>query len=192
MSLKPPDFVLFEYDEYNHKNAGRRQLEMFGLLISAGVLTLLGVGFVYFAIRKFIKRSQKKSWPQTTGEIIESNVDDAEKAVASMSRYTGKYGMTLMIRYSYKVNLVPYESDRFSSEVVRENILSKDKVRAYSKLYATGNKVTVYYNPDDHSDSVLDPSVNIGDVMFLTLIGVATFLCGLSLMIVYNVGAALP
>ena len=165
---------------------------MNGLLLSGGFITLLGGALIYSAIRKFLKRSQKKSWPQTTGEIIESNVDDAEKAVASMSRRPGKYGMSLKGRYAYKVNLAPYESDRFSSEIVPENILNPEKVRAYSKTYATGNKVTVYYNPDDHSDSVLDPRVNIGDVMFLSLIGGATLLCGFGIFMTYYVGASLP
>ena len=162
-------------------------------LVAAAVMFMLGFGLIGYAVKDFSKKNGKKTWPQTTGEIIQSNADAIEEVI-NRERYDKNKHFGLDIRYTYRVNLTSYESSKVS-EAAYEGITgiaySEERVRAYAKQYQTGTKVTVYYDPENPENSILIPSAPTGLLVFFILMGVSVLFCGLSFLMVYYTGNSL-
>ena len=166
---------------------------MASILIATAVMFLLGLGLIGYAVKDFSKKNEKKSWAQTTGEIIQSNADDIEEVI-NRERFDKNKHFGLDIRYTYMVNLTSYESSKVS-EAAYEGITglaySEERVRAYAKQYQTGTKVTVYYDPENPENSILKPNAPVGRLVFFILMGISILICGLSLLMLYYTGSSL-
>lgn len=123
---------------------------------SAG--TLFFDGFIaYFAYQQW----RADSYPATTGTVVSSRLD-------SHSDGEGGTNYTAVIRYSYEVNGQVYESDN-----VRYGMTSSMRNDAQRTVDAHPyeSSVTVYFNPSDPQDAVLQPGISGSELMmalFLT------------------------
>lgn len=167
---------------------------MASILIATAVMFLLGFGLIGYAVKDFSKKNEKKTWPQTMGEIIHSNADDIVEKMMKRERYSEIKHFEFDIRYTYSVNLTSYESSKVSEATyqgIRGVAYSEKELREYAKQYQTGTKVTVYYDPENPENSILKPNVQTGRSVFFILVGVSFLFCGLMFLLVYYTGNSL-
>lgn len=96
------------------------------------------------------------SWPTVYGTVIDSHVS------------YGVQGQGSWIRYEYEVLAQRYQSSRvaFGGGRVRTFFSSK------RTRFPEGRSVTVYYNPDDPQDAVLEVGFHLG-ALLQGLLGIA-------------------
>jgi hypothetical protein len=92
---------------------------------------------------------QSKHWSRTTGKITESDV--------SFSSLRKTY--SLAVRYTYVVNGTRYASERF--DFYRHGYTSNGAAMAKLSHYSIGSSVTVYYDPQNHQQAVLNRQVPV-------------------------------
>lgn len=163
---------------------------MTNLFIAAAVMFLIGGGFIGYAIKIFVQRRRTKSWAQTTGEILESNVEEAERIFKDPRPGRLSYFYP-RVRYSYKVNLASYESTVMDNRNTPSEPALEKKVRDFAEQYSAGKTVTVYYDPEHPEKAVLNPNMPITDVVTLVIVGISLFICGSSFLMVYYVNSTL-
>lgn len=113
---------------------------------AVGVVLFVGaiVG-EYFTVGIFLEAQAAKGWPTTTGLIKLSEVE---------SEFVGKRKYSVNLLYTYEVKGRSYESNRVRSRGVSPK--SSLDAETVVKNFPAGAKVTVYYQPDDHSQSYLE------------------------------------
>ena len=104
---------------------------------------LVGLG-----IRSAIKEHTAATWPSTQGVI--------QTATIRIDRTPRGDIQTPVIFYSYQVNGRPYGSDRVSFHFGNVIALTPNAASVVA-TYPEGAGVTVYYNPHDPSEAVLEP-----------------------------------
>ena len=107
-------------------------------------LLLLSAVF-YYGANGFIKALTAKSWPTTTGTVLSS----AE--VIKAAGKTLRFGVE--IDYSYTVDGQEYHSKYFKVTATR----GTPEWAQQTKQYSVNSRVTVYHNPKDPKDSVIEP-----------------------------------
>ena len=122
------------------------------------VLLVMGLIILLGAVKLFFQSSASSRW-------------SSELGVVTVSETTT--GNALLV-YSYTVHGVRYENNRrsFFSEGAIE---SPDYAEEVVQQYPVGKEVTVYYNPDDPSDAVLEPG-SVVPIIVPIIIGF--FVCG--------------
>lgn len=106
-----------------------------------------GIIFVLAGIDIYQKEVATESWPQTQGVVISSDISSRSSEDSTMYE--------AVINYQYKVNGINYTSNGVSYG----DISSSDRNHAQNIVdkYYVGKIVTVYYNPINPSDAVLEP-----------------------------------
>ena len=137
--------------------------------ILGAITTLIGVVVIIVNIY-FLKRSNKsKDWTQTTGVIFFSMIEKISK--------TSKDSVECFkasIKYKYVVNGVEFIGNRvyFGS-----NAYSADQSKAQNIVnnYPVGKTTTIYYNPLNHEDAVIDRTLKpILEATILSILLIAT------------------
>lgn len=122
------------------------------------VLLVMGLIILLGAVKLHFQSSASSGWSSEFGVVIVSEINTGNSHVV----------------YSYTVHGVRYESDRrsFFSEGAIEG---EDYAEEIVLQYPVGKEVTVYYNPDDPGDAVLEPGSVVP--MIVPLI-IGLFVCG--------------
>lgn len=119
------------------------------LLLIGSVFTIIGiVAGLVFGKPMLDEAKASEHWPQTQGEIIESELETSRGDNGTM------YGAHVVYRYSLDGG--EFESDRiwFGGDYSTSN---RSEMFEVVKQYPVGQAVTVYYSPDQPSESVLMP-----------------------------------
>ena len=135
--------------------------------LAVGVVLFVGaiVG-EYFTVGNFLEAQAAKSWPTTMGLIKQSEV---------ASEFVGKRKYSVNLLYTYEVNGRSYESNRVRSRGVSPK--SSLDAETVVKNFPVGAKVTVYYKPDDHSQSYLEVGPDfINYVIIISPLAIASFI----------------
>jgi hypothetical protein len=106
---------------------------------------LIGFGILVLALFFIALKNCKATaaWPSTSGKILSSEIrEDADKESTRAS-----------IQYEYTVNGQPYTSKTIRAFGVGKFNAAEPASRV--KDYPAGKELTVYYNPENHSRSVL-------------------------------------
>jgi hypothetical protein len=142
-------------------------------------LIFLGVG-LFALIRSFIAfRTSKASrdWPSVKGQVVVATVE--RKVDHDEDGSTTKYSPRVI--YNYSVSGQQLTSDRV---VVGARLWHTSRARAEAKLaYQTGQRVTVYYNPDKPAQAVLETGATRG-AWGLLAIGVVFTIAGIFIVVV--------
>ena len=119
-----------------------------------------GVTLVY-AIRTGLYTWRSRRWPRVIGTVIKSEVAEVPKR-----RFSKVYRPVIV--YTYEVEGMEYCNDQmgfgfdgFLGDGLFRNRFNAKKVAA---LYRPGNPVSVAYDPQDNSRSVLKTGINKGHV----------------------------
>ena len=128
------------------------------LLTVALAAVFIGVGlFMLFRLySNFRKAKQSKNWMTTTGKVLFSDVD-VQYSSNSDDDTSKTYGAKVV--FGYDVVGMHYEKDRiaFNTGVRSSNY---KKHAAIAAAYPVGQALTVYFNPDDPDDAVLETKVD--------------------------------
>ncbi len=163
-------------------------LQIFGLIcMGLFILVFIGGGgyLIYRSIQDRKKAKASLSWPSTTGRVIESRVIESRSTDSD-----GDISTTYKpyIRYEYQVVGATFTSDKLSigPAVSTSNYRkSEEKVRRMPP----GTPVTVFYNPDDPIDAVLEQRSNAGLMLTIGIIFAVVglcFLCPGAIYLIYN------
>ncbi|HTD23698.1 MAG TPA: DUF3592 domain-containing protein [Terriglobales bacterium] len=132
-----------------------------GQLLFCGLVSLAGLGLIFMAAFDLRKANRAKTWPTAQGKVLSSGL----AAVNDSDGTTYKAA----ILYEYSVNSVDHRSDVWR---VRAGSSSFTKAATEAvKRYPAGATVTVYFNPENPADAMLEPgkvswSLLFGGVMF--------------------------
>ncbi|HPA71978.1 MAG TPA: DUF3592 domain-containing protein [Spirochaetota bacterium] len=125
--------------------------QIFFLCIVIGI-GLLGLGLYFQKKAEAIDR-----WPSTIGKVTASKVVQ-RTSQKSLRRNDESSQATLsyhpVVEYEYTVDDKKYSSDRLSLSVDQKS--SPQRLEPILKKYAPGTAVTVFYNPDNPADAVLE------------------------------------
>jgi hypothetical protein len=138
-----------------------------GVLMSL-VFLALGGGLLYYARSVSTKAQQSLSWPSTEGVI-------AHSAVLWQTRQGSGSTYKADVAYRYKVRGCDYSSERIT---LADFSSSAGRARGIVSRYPDAAAVTVYYNPVDPSDAVLERGTTSG-IALLYLIGGVVAAAGL-------------
>jgi hypothetical protein len=141
------------------------------LLLVAGIiifvlfiLNAVFLGIIFFMRRKMAAVSQ---WPSTMGTVIHSYLEQRSSSEGGYTNYP-------VVQYSYQVAGQSYQSTRLTpGPEVGGSGAGKVVAR-----YPAGAQVMVFYNPQKHSEAVLERKAAAQWVMWLILIVFDLALCG--------------
>lgn len=131
------------------------------LRIFSFAVLLMGAVLIIFGMVSQYQQRQVKAWVETKGNITHSDfVDDSE-------------GGRLTIEYEYSVAGMRFQSTRLAPAFMLYN------AREMANKYPVGAAVTVYYNPDNPKEAVLERQSAVTWVSILmgaVCIGIAAIL----------------
>lgn len=143
------------------------------------VLIAAGLGVGAFGGLELMKYLESDTWEETRAEIIESRVEQT----------TGSEGDNQykpVVKYRYGVGEEVYESDkRYFGQFVVFSSNDQDGAQEVVEKYRLGNRPTVYYDPDNPKDAVLEKRLGwqvyaiMGGAALLGLIGLIGILAQL-------------
>jgi hypothetical protein len=129
----------------------------------------IGLG-IYYLISEYSETNNAKksmNWPTTAGIIISSDFREKEDTDSVKKLYSPK------ILYSYSVKIMEYSSQKI---FFGNYSLSLENARKIVNRYPAGKRVTVFYNPDKHDLSVLEPGGKTFNYYWLLLgVGLLSF-----------------
>jgi len=131
-----------------------------------------GVGglVVLVIIRGMVIEERSAEWPQVyDGKVLASSVVETRTESVSYS---------VKVRYEYTVDGVRNTSDRIKFGAVSGG---KRSAEATWERYPAGSLVTVYYDPEKPSSSVLERDMEAGSNFFVLLIGLVILGAGIAM-----------
>jgi tetratricopeptide (TPR) repeat protein len=139
-------------------------------------ITVAGVSILCWVCSLLIESRGALNWPQTKGQAVSSllTITHLPKFIDTSDDPMRWYGTD--VQYEYSVGYMAYSSNRvsFRDEGVRG---PKTALKVMNK-YRHHHDVTVYYNPANPKEAVLEPS-NIGDILTPLMVGGLLALVGL-------------
>jgi hypothetical protein len=130
-----------------------------GLLITAvsvicsvllPLLILGGLGYFLYKRNQqsMAYRQSAQAWQSVTGTIMMSSVQS--------SHSSGSYSTYPVVVYQYEVRGQRYQSQRIKAGEQFLNVRISGQAEATVQKYPIGSTVTVYYNPSNPAESVLE------------------------------------
>jgi len=123
----------------------------------------IGIGLIYLGIKDIVHTKASLNWPNTNGEVVSSSI---KKSVSSGSSSRSATSLTFHadIEYEYIVENQNYKNHRISYGDYGSS--DESLAKELKNRYPVGKTVTVYYKPDDPSESVLEPKgTNKGSIL---------------------------
>ena len=136
-----------------------------------------GLAASFFGWRSVIRSLASSDWPSVDGKIIESRVEEKKvqrtgsgtnKTPLNQKRYQPKVDYTYSVNdKSFKGSRISYSDHGYLGKSKKITIMgvtryssnadAKAGAQKIAKKYPKGKKVTVYYMPDNPSESLLEP-----------------------------------
>ena len=156
----------------------------------ANILTLLivwgGFGFIFVLVNFFLYReivstqnreNAAQTWPTVTGKITASKVKRQHDSENGPVDYPH-------VSYTYEVNGKTHRS----SNIMAGGELGGMNVESTLARYPQGSQVTVYYDPQNPKDAVLEPgNKTVSKGLWLMLVLMDIFICGMGLYFTYDI-----
>jgi hypothetical protein len=103
-----------------------------------------------FSVIGVTKAIITKSWPKIKGSIISTEVKEVKS-------FKGATKFAPVVHYSYTFNNEEFISDKYSSTLARGSSIWADEVISH---YPDNSAISIYYNPQNPKESVLDPGLH--------------------------------
>lgn len=142
-----------------------------------GIFTALGVYLVGLASENMELAAASESWEPTDGTILASGVE---------ARGAKRRAATISIRYEYQVGDSTYTGSNLSFE--KQDSYTPSIAEAKLRPYPAGAKCTVYYDPQNPTQSVLIKGAQSSNQFYFWL-GLASIVTGIVLAIDCAIGA---
>ncbi|MGE3690738.1 MAG: DUF3592 domain-containing protein [Novosphingobium sp.] len=163
------------------------QLALFGgyATILATTLPFVVIAGIFIVLATRVRRKQQaaRDWPMTQGHVLTSDIQARTHTVGNTGgRSTAYYAHVV---YQYRVGGADYVGNRMSPGA-ELGYGSRNRAMARAARYPVGAEVTVWYNPLDPNEAVLDlnaPRMTllywIGGCMLLFLLFSGAFAWGI-------------
>lgn len=146
------------------RNSPRRRI--FGL-----ALTAIGVALaIPFGYRVMTSALESAGWPHADGTIRDSQLITQEQR-------DGSFVYRLHIVYAYTAQGIEYQSGRIRFGSEDSASPNREQAERWLEEYPPGRVVTVYYDPQSPSNSVLEPGAHV-DAYALLALGVFLMVAG--------------
>ncbi len=157
---------------------GGPRAALLGALVLGVVFFGLGAIFVGVGINGYREGQETKSWPSTTGHVISADVDEKIETRRDMNdRQRTEYTYTPAVRYEYTVGERTYLGHRVKADDYGG---SPDRAYGIVNRYPAGSDVTVFYNPDEPDQAVLETGADTMGVYLFGGIGALFAVIGLA------------
>jgi len=156
----------------------------FGLLCFGTFILVFGIAAVWMLYTYFRQRreaSESAAWPATQGKIVLSTVKASNFYDRDSSGTWQKTFYFPNVQYEYSVMGKTYTGKRIAFGASR-GFRSRAPAEKILERYPVGATVTVYYNPNDPADAVLERQLRSGGS--LLFIGIAFALATACLLLV--------
>lgn len=155
------------------------------------LLVLLGLGIylIIFSIRSKKKTEDSQNWPSTTGTVT---LAEARKSITRDSDGDERVSYYPHVEFTYQIGDQTYNGKRISfGGVVGKN--NQAAVQQSLASYTPGSQVTVFYNPQDTSEAVLERKAGgfKGGLAagIICVVLAACIACGLLVALISNLGS---
>ncbi len=150
-----------ENSSFGLGNLGMRPMggcrNIVGGLIAGPIMILIGVAAFYFLGGTIQKAYTSSSWPTVQGEVVHSEL-------AQHRDSDGDQMYSTDITYNYAVDGQQYSGSQVT--LMDGSTSLRGTVQDTVKRYPSGATVTVYYEPEDPANGVLEPGLK-GGVLLL-------------------------
>lgn len=140
-------------------------------IFTMGIFLLIGLGLTYWGWTILQNARASASWPTADGNITSSEVTRSTDAEGGDS-YSPE------VTYAYNVNDTNITNNTI--KFGENSYSSRRKADEITANYPAGKIVTVYYDPEKHDRSVLEPGVSAGSYIVL---GIGIFFILITLVI---------
>lgn len=144
----------------NKKNVVNFQKGALWLFI---LFLMAGAGASFTGVRMILFGIVSGGWPATEGVVVSSDLDFSR----SGSRM-GDSQVSADISYMYHLEGKKYQSDRICFGFSNPIFNHADKL---VRKYPRKKQISVYYNPNNPEQAVLEPGISFGAVL-ITLVGI--------------------
>lgn len=135
-----------------------------GGMVFGIIFLLIGLAIIYFGITGVLSGNASKNWPTTPGTMIVSNFTSTYSCDNNNGCQTY---YNLVLEYSYSVSGKSYMGNMLS--LSSSSSTSYNYVYGIINQYPPGANVTVYYNPSNPSQAVLQTGTGSGTYILLVL-----------------------
>ena len=164
--------------------------EIKGRLIFGTIMLVAGIILLLFvSLPKYHMGEETKSWTATKGEItrvlIIAHKDGEQVRSATLEHHDGQEGIRfrLIPYYKYTVNSNTYTNSRVKLMENRKDGVNRLKeARKQAKEFENRTDLTVYFNPTNPEESLLEPGLSFGDWFFIIFMPLILFAAGIPLI----------
>lgn len=128
------------------------------------ILVALGLALTFFGMSNLSTARESEDWPTVKGQVTRSEV---ERSLSSSG--DNKYTYDVIVNYAYAVNGEDFSGHRVSFGMT--NSSNPSAARFVTESYRLGATVTVYHDPTDPNQSVLEPGTK-GSAYLIPGIGI--------------------
>jgi len=150
-------------------------LYVVGLIASASLVILSAI-VSYQCLSILYRGISSESWHKTEGSVISTAIQRY-----SLARGGGTY-FYAVITYSYSVDHQKYPVNFFDSRLRPKRFLKRPDAQAFIARFHPGQKISVYFNPNQPSVAILKPGLSVSAKIFYGITGFAfvilTFIFG--------------
>jgi hypothetical protein len=123
------------------------------------VYLALIIGAIYFTFFSAPKALNSNEWPRVQGEVTKSEIIERRRTTKTGDRIT-VYSAKIHFQYTvdgkqYTANQTKW-ADHHSSKKIEQTLNAR---------YSTGSNVTVYFNPNNPGNAVLQKGLGMGHVL---------------------------
>jgi hypothetical protein len=130
-----------------------------------GALPLLvGVSFVFVVLRSWKSAQNESDWARSSGVILATQITNSHE------------GYVPRIEYEYTFDGTRFVCGKFRSVIMTSS--SRNPSKRVIERYPIGASVTVYVNPNNPADAVLEPSDSETPFIFGAAVGCLFALIG--------------
>jgi len=141
-------------------------------------LIIVGVIIILLVYNAFNLSKASLTWPNVEGEILKTSMETSHQ---TQDNFQGT-SYTANIEYKYKVQDVEYSSSRiyFGSKIGHS--FNEERSKELLRKYKATQNIKVFYNPDNHKISVLEPGLH-SELKLGLIIGFILIIIGLVFLI---------
>jgi hypothetical protein len=136
-----------------------------------GYIVVIAISLVVLIVfgRQILQGLKSRNWPTAAGTVQDARIQ-MHQSTDEEGDVTTTY--EAFVQYRYSVSGREYQGMRRTFSDVRTS--SRSRTEKILERYPPGGSVTVYYDPEDPSASVLEPGV--GAMSYILLLLVLAFL----------------